>query len=843
MGREDEAEQEVSLSVEETNKIRISLGLKPLTEGNSTEKEKTAEDNYQQYKEEQQRKQEGQEVLERIEKAKNRAARDRKLKGATLGDASDDDASGDALAWVEKQKQKDEERRLKKQKLREQALAKKKAKELEEMDESVVSAGASTASGSRGKLKKGGKAGDEGAADLAGLTVSHSLEDVAESGEVILTLKDAGVLDEEEGDVLQNVSLAEQERTRENLQNKKKKTAYDVFNEDEYSTPGVKRNILSQYDDEPKPTSFTLNETGKIDLNEEERKNKISHGMREGAVALEYQKNKEIRDYYTQEEMVAFKKPKKKKKVRKERTRLELDEDQDVGGGGRDHGSRGKRGGGERDAMDVDGEEGVEKKEEEKEEKKRVMDYSFSNRFANVGETNFVDDDELQSALARARRVTVKKMMKSDVEEIARAALQIREEEPTTEEGGVVLSATSEFVSNLATAPVFKAPEPKPAPRHTARVEADDDEKKEEAKPMEVEEDQAEEGGWVGDEGEGEEGAGRQKDVVMRDGDEEEEGGDLVVSIGHSFFAHADTPLNIQTPARKQEAPIEEEPLVSAGLGATLRLLTQKGFVEKLTPEEAEKDRKQKERAAWIAEQRRLEKLREIEVQKEKERKRAAERERQKSGRGGGPSNVDRERDWEREDELRRAESARARAEQQRFQNYIPEVNLVYHDEYGRELNQKEAFRQLSHKFHGKHSGKMKTEKRIRKIEEEMAVQSMSSGDTPLGTVGAMKSVLEEGGKGYLVLSVGNRGVLPPQTPLPTPSTSSSDRPKAKSKVAAAAAAVVSAPATVTVTDTTRNVNVFNREKVAFGLGGAGKRKAEEGGGEGGKGGKRRRGE
>lgn len=50
---------------------------------------------------------------------------------------------------------------------------------------------------------------------------------------------------------------------------------------------------------------------------------------------------------------------------------------------------------------------------------------------------------------------------------------------------------------------------------------------------------------------------------------------------------------------------------------------------------------------------------------------------------------------------------------------YKPDVKLEYADETGRQLNQKEAFRQLSHRFHGKGSGKKKTEKRGKKLEEE----------------------------------------------------------------------------------------------------------------------------
>lgn len=53
-------------------------------------------------------------------------------------------------------------------------------------------------------------------------------------------------------------------------------------------------------------------------------------------------------------------------------------------------------------------------------------------------------------------------------------------------------------------------------------------------------------------------------------------------------------------------------------------------------------------------------------------------------------------------------------------EGYKPEVMLEYIDDSGRFLNAKEAFRQLSHRFHGKGSGKKKTEKRQKKVEEEM---------------------------------------------------------------------------------------------------------------------------
>ena len=56
---------------------------------------------------------------------------------------------------------------------------------------------------------------------------------------------------------------------------------------------------------------------------------------------------------------------------------------------------------------------------------------------------------------------------------------------------------------------------------------------------------------------------------------------------------------------------------------------------------------------------------------------------------------------------------------------YKPEIRLEYVDDSGRCLNPKEAFRQLSHRFHGKGSGKKKTEKRQKKVEEEQVCKNM----------------------------------------------------------------------------------------------------------------------
>lgn len=95
-----------------------------------------------------------------------------------------------------------------------------------------------------------------------------------------------------------------------------------------------------------------------------------------------------------------------------------------------------------------------------------------------------------------------------------------------------------------------------------------------------------------------------------------------------------------------------------------------------------------------------------------------------------------------------------------RFKDYKPDINLEYVDEFGNQLTPKEAFRQLSHKFHGKSSGKAKTEKRLKKLEEERKLKAMSSIDTPLNMATALQERQKASGSAHVVLSVGNRAYV-----------------------------------------------------------------------------------
>lgn len=191
-----------------------------------------------------------------------------------------------------------------------------------------------------------------------------------------------------------------------------------------------------------------------------------------------------------------------------------------------------------------------------------------------------------------------------------------------------------------------------------------------------------------------------------------------------------------------------DEPLVSRGLGSTLALLKQQGVYEMGTPEQAERAKIQSDRARWLAEAR----LREAKLQREMARDKARDKEK---SRDKNYSIRDREKDREYENQRREQRLLDEREAQ--MKNYKPDVKLEYIDDAGNRLNTKEAFRQMSHAFHGKTSGKMKTEKRQKKLDDEKRLMSMSSTDTPLNMVSAFQERQKAAGLAHIVLAVGNR--------------------------------------------------------------------------------------
>jgi len=173
-------------SIEETNKLRISLGLKPLKIEDPKEKEKELEQQFKDKLEvDKQRK-----ILEiggTLEKMKKKRQLHEKLSGPSLGESL---AEEDAVSWVRKSRTLEVENMKK-----EKELAEKRAKELDDQEQEYTEN------------------------DLKGLKVVHKLDHFNDETEIILTLKDTNVLKDadninEDESELESIKLAEKEKLK-----------------------------------------------------------------------------------------------------------------------------------------------------------------------------------------------------------------------------------------------------------------------------------------------------------------------------------------------------------------------------------------------------------------------------------------------------------------------------------------------------------------------------------------------------------------------------------------------------------------------------------------------------
>ncbi|KZT40009.1 SART-1 protein [Sistotremastrum suecicum HHB10207 ss-3] len=657
---------EESISLEETNKIRISLGLKPLTDDKapSGDKDKEAADNYAKQREREAKERDTKRIVDRIAKVKNKRELNASLTGATLADPDAD--VDDAMKWIRKSKKREKE------------LARKRQEELENMDKAFQE--------------------EYGEKDLVGLKVSHDFEDLDEGEARILTLKDSRILDNEE-DELQNIDMAEDEKTRKNNELKTKKRDYTGYDDDEFvpGHQGLKRAVLSKYDEDidgTKETGFRLGAgVTKSDHKDIKMDEEQTIAVNRSLLSIDYSKNQEMSDY-VREGDVGFKKPKTKKKRQNRRALTEADlgipdEDKPTDS-----------------PMDID----------EKASSKPLRDL----------DANFVDDDELQAALARERRAKMKKVRSVNnlnPEDIARKIAEEREKETSEANGikkeeeqvadlgdapseGLLFDDTSEFVRSIAYDPqVIKIQIPtankslKPEDSTDARMESDDS-------------------------------------------DDEMEVGE-VANDDEAVLMAIENAMNVDAaPVKEEDIPVgtSSEQTFGSGMASTLNILRQQGVLHEASAEERERERVQRERDRWLAEHRANLARREL----EKMRSRGTNKDQST-----------------REYENRVREQQEIRETVETFKDYKPDVNIVYHDEFGRVLTPKEAWKALSHRFHGKGSGKAKTEKRLKRIAEEKKKEAMASGDTPLSMNRAFQIRQEKAGQAHMVLSVGNRGAVP----------------------------------------------------------------------------------
>ncbi|VDK33027.1 unnamed protein product [Taenia asiatica] len=601
-------------------------------------------------------------------------------------------------------------------------------------------------------------------ASLEGLKVEHSVDRFSEAEPIILTLKDSDILAEDASDVLTNVNLEDEERAERNRMNKRKLAGLGgiLQDEDEDVMMGLReKGVLEKYDVElsgPKKAQFILEANGTYATDHERALRRLQEELQTTRQSLEDKELRPAADFYTADEMAQFKKRKKRKVQRRI-----LRADDLVPGSGTaasaststDHGSRGRRG--MQDAVGpVLKEEGevvdVKKVEEDMKPSALAPLTGLNPAIAALlsvqtipegeeqidgGDEDVVDrwiaepmepdslQLELEKTLSRVRNANLAKSIQQPEERLQTVIREVESEafvpkaQPGSSDGGgggLVFDATAEFFKQISGGLQNDV---------TAKMV-----KREEDSELEAE---------------AEAEAQRRQRVRERDLRSERHHRDsssrYISSTKHSSSSRRHyeekAPMSKSSSrARLKEgedkgdinttsfAPtasagggvFEEEPTLNQGVFSALLLAQKKGYVE----EEKEKERPMGQLVNLMAKHYVKEDVRYDDIDAK-----FAKRERY-----NGPLCDFREKS-----------------------SYKPDVKLYYVDEMGRNLTPKEAFRQLSHKFHGKGSGKKKTERRTKKIIEEALIKNSVGSDTPLGTLDKLNKKLEKQGTPYVVLS------------------------------------------------------------------------------------------
>ncbi|RDX92702.1 SART-1 family protein DOT2, partial [Mucuna pruriens] len=510
--------------------------------------------------------------------------------------------------------------------------------------------------------------------NLAGVKVLHGLDKVMEGATVVLTIKDQPILADgdvnEDIDMLENVEIGEQKQRDEAYKAAKKKTGIydDKFNDD----PSLEKKILPQYDDPAAEEGLTLDEKGRFSGEAEKKLEELRRrltGVSTNTFEDLTSSGKVSSDYYTHEEMLQFKKPKKKKSLRK-KDKLDINAlEAEAVSSGLGVGDLGSRKDVRRQAI----------KDEQERLETEMRNNAYQSAYAKADEASkllrleqtlnvkaeedetpvFVDDDEdLRKSLAKARRLALKKQEEegaSGPQAIALLATSNHNNETDDQnftagesrENKVVFTEMEEFVWGLHIDEEARKPESEDVFMHDdEEANVPDEEKSNEA------------GGWT--------------EVQETNSDEQPNSED------------------------KEEIVPDEtihEVAVGKGLSGALKLLKDRGTL--------------KESIEW------------------------------------GGRNMDKKKsklvgivDDEEKEALKKRE-----------------IRIERTDEFGRILTPKEAFRTLSHKFHGKGPGKMKQEKRMKQYQEELKMKQMKSSDTPSLSVERMREAQARLKTPYLVLS------------------------------------------------------------------------------------------
>lgn len=141
------------------------------------------------------------------------------------------------------------------------------------------------------------------------------MQETFEEGKtVILTLKDQEVLNEN-SDLLVNVNMIDNERYKRSVSNKLKKPTYDPYDEENFDEYGFPKNkILEKYDEEidgEKKDNFVLG-ANNIEFKRRQMETVKQRLANKKIETLQMAEPKLASEYYNEEELAKFKKPKKK---------------------------------------------------------------------------------------------------------------------------------------------------------------------------------------------------------------------------------------------------------------------------------------------------------------------------------------------------------------------------------------------------------------------------------------------------------------------------------------------------------------------------------------------------
>ncbi|XP_062183891.1 SART-1 family protein DOT2-like [Phragmites australis] len=585
------------------------------------------------------------ELRERIVRAKEERLKDKKEGGVLDGN----DEASEILSWVGKSRKLDEKRQAENEK------ALRLARAFEEQDNILAENGDDDDEEEEDK---------HGGDHLSGVKVLHGLDKVLEGGAVVMTLKDQSILADgdinEEADMLENIEIGEQKQRDEAYKAAKKKETYDdKFNEDSLS----KKPMLSHYDDPMDDEGVTLDEggrfTGEAERKLEELRKRIEGGYVQKKTEDLTSTTKMSTDYFTPDEMVQFKKPKKKKSLRK-KEKLDLDvleaEAIAAGLGAADLGSR-------NDAKRQSAREEEQKADAEKRSsayqaaiaKAEEASKALRQEKTKPGKTPeeelvFGEDyEDLQKSLEQARKLALRKQEEAaasgplavaDLATATKGRENADAAEGDAQENKVIITEMEEFVWGLQLNEESRRPE-----ANDVFMDEDDD-----AMPS---------------------------DNVAKD--------DTNGLVAMKEEAHIQSPGKIgEEEARPDE--VIHEVAVGKGLSGALKLLKERGTLNEGTDWGGRTTDKKKSKLVGIED---------------------------------GPK----------------------------------EIRIERMDEFGRVMTPKEAFRDLSHKFHGKGPGKMKQEKRQKKFQDELKTKRMKSSDTPLMAAEKMREAQARSQTPYLILS------------------------------------------------------------------------------------------